>query len=157
MTEIEQQIYNDLSTAGWNLFTDNQAKLEVAQHLARKGWVKNKELIIDFTPVEAFGGCRTYEFSLSRNATLREMLQLICSDKNQSGRIFIRQGRDFIELAQYRYGGLDWHRIADIDGKILSEGDVLVDRNQGITDYFLNPEANTKLIWQEEVIQCLNF
>lgn len=157
MTEIEQQIYDDLSTAGWNLFTDDSAKRVIAQHLANKGWVKNTELTVDFTYAGGFGGCSTYEFSLSRKATVKEMLQLICSDKNQMGKIFIRQGGDFIELAQYKYGSLDWHRIADMNGKILEEGDVLIDRNKKTTDYFFNPEYDTKLIWQDEVIQCLNF
>lgn len=157
MTEIEQQIYDDLSTAGWNLFTDERAKVDIAQHLARKGWVKNKELTIDFTYAGGFGGCSTYEFSLSRSATVKEVLSLICSDKQQQGRIFIRQGGDFIELAQYKARGLDWHRIADADGKILETGDVLIDRNLKTTDYFLNPDYDTKLIWQDEVIKCLNY
>ena len=45
MTEIEQQIYDDLSTAGWNLFTDNSAKIEIARHLARKGYKRPEELV----------------------------------------------------------------------------------------------------------------
>lgn len=43
MTEIEQQIYDDLSTAGWNLFTDTSAKLQVALHLAQLGYKKEGE------------------------------------------------------------------------------------------------------------------
>ena len=53
MTEIEQQIYDDLSTAGWNLFTDKLAKIEVAQHLARKGYRRPEGLI----PLTLTGHC----------------------------------------------------------------------------------------------------
>lgn len=41
--QIEDQIYNDLSTAGWNLFTDEQSKRQVARHLARCGYSKQSE------------------------------------------------------------------------------------------------------------------
>lgn len=43
MTDIERQIYNDLSTAGWNIFTDSSAKLQVALHLAKLGYNKKGE------------------------------------------------------------------------------------------------------------------
>lgn len=43
MTEQEQRIYNDLSAAGWNLFTSAQAKIEVARYLASLNYTKERK------------------------------------------------------------------------------------------------------------------
>ena len=88
MTEIEQQIYDDLSTAGWNLFTDTLSKVEVAQHLARKGYRRPEigSQLSQTTPLSMERYCTggyssdcsaAYEVKLSREATLQEFLTLI--------------------------------------------------------------------------------
>ncbi len=65
--QTEDQIYNDLSTAGWNLFTDEQSKRQVARHLAMCGYSKQTELVRKiFTEIDKIidkhhSDCNEYE------------------------------------------------------------------------------------------------
>lgn len=47
MKNFEMQIYNDLSTAGWNIFIDQWSKQAVATHLAKRGYRKQNEIVED--------------------------------------------------------------------------------------------------------------
>lgn len=40
-----EEIYNDLSTAGWNIFNSPQEKLEVAEHLAKLNYRKESDVV----------------------------------------------------------------------------------------------------------------
>lgn len=160
MTEIEQQIYDDLSSAGWNLFTDNLAKIEVAQHLARKGYKRPEEpipLIMTSYCVEGPYGDATssYECTLSRNATIKEFIELILKYKEEWGGIYVYQGRERVQIAEYRHGNLEWHKIPDGNARILSK----IDAHGGwsLMDYLVTPEFDTKLIWEDKTHQCMLF
>jgi hypothetical protein len=160
MTEIEQQIYDDLSTAGWNLFTDTLAKMEVAKHLARKGYRRPEEPI----PLTMKGYCvggpygdatSSYECMLSRGATIKEFIELILKNKEEWGGIYVYQGRERVQIAEYHHGTLDWHKIADGNARILPK----VDAQGGwsLMNYLVTPEFDTKLIWEDETHKCMQF
>lgn len=160
MTEIEQQIYNDLSTAGWNLFTDTLAKMEVAKHLARKGYRRPEEPI----PLTMKGYCvggpygdatSSYEYILSRGATIKEFIELILKNKEEWGGIYVYQGGERVQIAEYRHGNLEWHKIPDGSARILPK----IDAHGGwsLMDYLVTPEFDTKLIWEDKTHKCMHF
>lgn len=160
MTEIEQQIYDDLSTAGWNLFTDNLAKIEVAKHLARKGYKRPEEPIPLTIQREFIGGpygdaTSSYECILSREATIKEFIELILKNKEEWGGIYVYQGRELVQIAEYRHGNLEWHKIPDGNARILPK----IDARGGwsLMDYLVAPEFDTKLIWEDKTHQCMLF
>ena len=160
MTEIEQQIYEDLSTAGWNLFTDTLAKMEVAQHLAKKGYRRPEESTPLTMKRECVGGpygdeTSAYECTLSRGATIKEFIELILKNKEEWGGIYVYQGRERIQIAEYHHGVLDWHKIADGNARITRQ--VGAHGGWSLMDYLVTPTLDTKLIWEDKTQQCMHF
>lgn len=160
MTEIEQQIYDDLSTAGWDLFTDKLAKMEVAQHLARKGYRRPEEPAPLTMTSCCVGGpygdaTSSYECTLSRGATIKEFIELILQNKSEWGGIYVYQGRERVQIAEYRHGNLEWHKIPDGSARILPK----IDAHGGwsLMDYLVTPELDTKLIWEDKTHKCMQF
>lgn len=127
MTEIEQQIYNDLGTAGWNLFTDERAKIDIAQYLARKGYTRPSKTLrpVPTTPLaikrfctgkSSFGseGSATYIIHLSREATLREFIELILQTyPSEWGQIGLSLFHN--PLVDYQAGSIEHCYVADLD------------------------------------------
>lgn len=160
MTKIEQQIYDDLSSASWNLFTDNLAKIEVAQHLARKGYKRPEGPAPLIMTSRCVGGpygdaTSSYECTLSRNATIKEFIELILKNKEEWGGIYVYQGRERVQIAEYRHGNLEWHKIPDGRARILPK--IEADGGWSRMDYLVAPELDTKLIWEDKTHQCMNF
>lgn len=90
MNKQIETIYNDLSTAGWNIFTSTQSKIDTAEHLANLGYCKINDIIEEIRQKLPMRECRSseinagYEWALADVRTRLTELEKKIEEKNDA-------------------------------------------------------------------------
>ena len=94
-------------------------------------------------------------FVCTGNTCRSPMAELILKNKEEWGGIYVYQGRERVQIAEYHHGSLDWHKIADGNARILPKTDA--HGGWSLMDYLVTPELDTKLLWEDKTHKCMHF
>lgn len=83
MNKQIETIYNDLSTAGWNIFTSAQSKIDTAEHLANLGYCKVNDIIEEIRQKLPMRECRSSEINAGYEWALAEVRTMLTELEKQ--------------------------------------------------------------------------
>lgn len=82
-----ETIYNDLSTAGWHIFTSTQCKIDTAEHLANLGYCKVNDIIKEIRQKLPMRECRNSEINAGYEWALADVRTVLAElEKNMGGK-----------------------------------------------------------------------
>ena len=78
-----ETIYNDLSTAGWNVFTSTQCKIDTTEHLANLGYCKASDIIEEIRQKLPMRECRSSEINAGYEWALADVRKMLTELEKQ--------------------------------------------------------------------------